>query len=272
MRHYLYILVLIAMSMLTSCKSKKGITELAKDQQTEQALFASVVGNSFEYEAVQSKVKLGIGKTSLNGKFCLESGKRFGIIINAPIIGFELGRIEATKEQILLIDKFDKVFCNITLTDMNMPQALVGHEAEAFECLVLGRIYLPGKGIATMKDFSTFEWVLDSLAIANYKDPDYTLSYTFGENGMLVSTKLLSADNRYVDWQYSNYREIEPGKFVPLTHNIEICNENGEKSSFMLTINNPTLGESTWRPIKNISSYREVTITELGETLQKHAK
>lgn len=272
MKHYLYILVLIAVSMLTSCKSKKGISGLSKEYQTEQALYASVVHNYFEYDAVQSKVKIGLGKTSLNGKFCLESGKRFGIIINAPIIGFELGRVEATKEQILLIDKFDKVYSNITLADMNMPQALIGHEAEAFECLTLGRIYIPGKGVASMKDFSVFEWTLDSLATAKYEDPDYTLSYTFGENGMLASTKLCSTDNKYVNWQYSNYQEVEPGKIMPLTHNVEICNENGETSTFMLIINNPTLGESTWRPIKNISSYKEVTITELGETLQKHAK
>lgn len=272
MKKYLYIALLITISMLTSCKSKRGITESSLNQKTEQALFANVLNNNFEFDAVQSKVKLGIGKTSLNGKFCLESGKMFGVIINAPLIGFELGRVEATDKQILLIDKFDKVYCNITLADMNMPQALVGHEAEAFECLIMGRIYLPGKGMATMKDFSSFKWKMDSVAVATYKDTDYKLSYRFGDNGMLAATKLMSNDNKWVEWNYSNYTEIEKGKFMPLSHNIEICDEKGDKSSFMLIINNPTIGESTWRPIKNIATYKEVSITELGETLKKHAK
>lgn len=273
MKHYIYLLIVVAATMLTSCKAKKGIATIDnKDIQTEQALYASVVNNNFKFEAIQSKVKLGLGKTTLNGKFCLESGKHFGVIINAPIIGFELGRVEATKDQILLIDKFDKVYSNITLADMNMPKALVGHEAEALECLFLARIYLPGKGTATMKDFSAFDWSMDSLTVATYKDPDYKLTYTFGNNGMLVSTKLMSTDNKLVEWKYSNYIEVESGKLFPMTHDIEISDENGDKSTFHAHINNPTLGESTWKEIKNITSYREVTITELGETLKKHAK
>lgn len=272
MKRYIYIALVMAVSMLTSCKSKKGLTSNSLDQQTEQALFANVVNNNFEYEAVQSKVKIGMGKVSLNGKFCLESGKMFGVIINAPLIGFELGRIEASDKEILLIDKFDKAYCSVTLADMNMPQALVGHEAEAFECLILGRLYLPGKGQASMKDFNSFSWKMDSVAVATYKDPDYTLTYRFGNNGMIAATKLTSTDNKWVEWNYSNYIEVEKGKVMPLNHNIEICDEEGDKSTFMLIINNPTLGESTWRPIKNITSYKKVTITELGETLRKHAK
>lgn len=272
MKRIFYIILLVTVSMLTSCKSKRGLTDNSLEKKSEQALFANVLGNNFEYEAVQSKVKLGMGKTSLNGKFCLESGKMFGVIINAPIIGFELGRVEATDKQILLIDKFDKVFCNVSLADMNMPQALVGHEAEAFECLIMGRIYLPGKGYATMKDFNSFKWKMDSLIVATYKDKDYTLSYTFGENGLIATTKLQSADNKWVEWNYSNYTEVENGKFMPLNHDIRISDEKGDGASFVFIINNPTLGESTWRPIKNIATYKEVSITELGETLKKHAK
>lgn len=248
------------------------MTEGLTEQKTEQSLFANVINNNFEFDAVQSKVKLGMGKVSLNGKFCLESGKMFGVIINAPLIGFELGRVEASDKQILLIDKFDKVYCNITLADMNMPQALVGHETEAFECLIMGRIYLPGKGMATMKDFNTFKWTMDSTAVATYQDKDYSLSYRFGNDGMLAATKLTSSDNKWVEWNYGNYVEVHKGKFMPTSHNIEISDEEGGTASFMLIINNPTMGESTWKPIKNIATYKEVSITELGETLKKHAK
>lgn len=269
MKKYLYILSLLSLFVITSCKSKQSAAEISPELKTEQAMFGQVIANHFSFEAVQSKIKLGLGKNNLNGKICLESNKRFGMLINAPLIGFEIGRVEATKEVIILVDKFDKVYSNITLKDLSMPQALVGHEAEALEALFLARIYLPGKGLATIKDFASFKW---EKKTAIYKDPDYRLIYSFGENGMLSSTELVSNDGKSVKWEYDEYRELESGKFMPSNQSVNIRDEKGEGYSFSLNITNPSLGESTWREFKPTSSFREVTITELGETLKKHAK
>ena len=275
---YLFILVgLIAALALTSCHTTRKTTGSLTGANPEQARFEAVVNNSYKYESLVSKVKLSMGKTSLNGKMCLESGKRFALLANAPLLGFEIGRIEATPESVILVDKFDKLYSEVSLSELTQIDALSGHEMEAVECLMFGRIFIPGVGQAAAKDYSRLAWSTlknadgtQGNSVGVFEGKDYRLVYEINSAGQLVSTLLAMSDGKEATWKYSNYTEVEKQKTVPANEEINAVYGGSKSLKAGLTMINPALEESSWKVFTPSSSFRKVTVKELGEVLKQH--
>ena len=272
-----YILVAIAAVLLmSSCHSLRR-TSGKGGAETEQVRFETAVNNAYKYEALQSKVKLTLGKTTLNGKMSLESGKRFAMQINAPLLGFELGRIEATAQSVLIVDKFDKLYSEVTLSDLTKADAVAGHEMEAVECLMLGRIFIPSVGQASAKDFSRLAWSTPAKAdgtagnsLGVYEGRNYRLVYELDSNGRVVSTTLSMADGKEAQWQYGNYTEVASQKWVATTESIQALYSEGKSLKASFSMNNPALEENTWKEFTPTSSFRRVTVGEMVEVLKQH--
>lgn len=273
-----YSLYLVALLLFASCHSTRHVTGDLTGAHPEKARFEAVVSNAYRYEALQSKVKLSLGKSSINGRMCLESGRRFALLANAPLLGFELGRIEATPDSVVLVDKFDKLYCVVTLTELTKVEALAGHEMEAVECLMLGRIFVPGVGQASAKDYSRLAWSTETHADGTqgnstgvYEGKDYRLTYVIDSKGQLVSTTLAMADGKRATWSYTGYADVE--KLKPLPHTEEVKATNGRNKSIDagITLVNPSFGESNWKAF-DATSYRKVTVEEMTDVLKKLLK
>lgn len=268
----------MAVALLSACSTHKTAIGSLTGPNPERARFETVVANHYKYDALQSKVKFTMGSTSLNGKLCLESGKRLCLSANAPLLGFEVARIEATADSAVLVDKFDKVYTVVTLSELTKMEALAGHEMEALESLMLGRIFIPGKGLATSKDYSQFNWSTPTNAAGDnplttgvYKGNNYDLAYTINAQGQLMNTSLTMSDGKKAVWQYATYEVIDK-KNIATTELIKATNSNKKELQAGMTLSNPTLGESTWRDFEPSASYRRVTLEEFGEILKSIAK
>lgn len=265
--------VTMVMMLLASCGSSRKAVSDAGAGTTEQALFGSAVNASYKYEALQSKVRVTLGRTTLSGKMCLESGKRFGITVNAPLIGFEVGRVEATPKEVLVVDKYDKVFCRMPLAQLPIPGAVAGREMEALECLMLGRIFIPGRGQATLKDFGRLQWTSDADgrgATGVCEIDGHKLSYHIAANGMLDATTFTSADGRQVVLTYTDWQAVgKEAQQVSSSESVSLTSGSGKKTTVGMRMTSPSFGASSWTPFTPSSSYREVTLDELMSTLKK---
>ena len=270
--------ILTVTFVLNSCHTPKVVTGTLTGANPEKARFEHVVQNGYKYEALQSKVKYSLGKSSLNGKMCLESGHRLCMQVNAPLIGFEVGRIEATQDSLIVVDKYDKMYTILELANLYDIKDINGHEMEALECIMLGRIYIPGRGQATSKDYSKLTWTTPSLADGKqgyseglYKGKDYSILYAIDENGRLVST-LLAVGGKTARWEYSDYQEVEQGQWVPTQEFITITNADNKEISAGLKLTNPSFGESTWRDFEANDSYNKVSIKDIGNRIKSLTK
>lgn len=277
-RHISLMAMALLALVLSSCHTTKVTTATLTGLHPEKARFESVVQNNYKYEALQSKVKYTMGKNSLNGKMCLESGKRLCMQVNAPIIGFEVARIEASQDSVLLVDKFDKMYSVFNLSSLYDIEDISGHEMEALECIMLGRIYIPGKGQATSRDYHKLTWTTPQLADGKqghseglYEGKGYSLRYTIDETGRLVST-LLSVGGKTARWEYADYQEVEEGQWVPTQEYITATNADNKEISAGLKLTNPSLGESTWRNYEPADSHSKVHIKEIGKRIKSLAK
>ncbi len=276
---HIYTAALLAFSLVfTSCHTTKVVTGTLTGAHPEKARFENVVQNNYKYEALQSKVKYSMGKTSLNGKMCLESGNRLCMQVNAPIIGFEVARVEASQDSVLLVDKYDKIYTVLELSNLYDIKEIKGHEMEALECIMLGRIYIPGKGQATSKDYTKLIWTTPMLADGKqgyseglFEGKDYSILYAIDETGRLVST-LLAVGGKTARWEYSDYQEVEDGQWVPTQEYITITNANNKEISAGLKLTNPSFGESTWRDFETSDNFNKVPIKDIGNRIKGMTK
>lgn len=264
--------------LLTGCRSHRYTVKDLTGPHPEKARFEQVVNNSFDYEALLSKAKFSLGGTSLNGKFCLESGKRLCLQVNAPLLGFEVARVEASQEKVLLVDKYDKVYSILNLSELYQIEEISGHEMEALECLMLGRIYLPGKGQAQSRDFNSLAW--NTLLLPDgsqgqseglYQGKNYSLLYAIDEKGQLASTQL-TIGGKSVRWEYADYQQLDKNKMVPTRETITATDQEQKSISAGLSLTSPELNESNWRDFEPSNSYRQITPGELLEIIKKLTK
>lgn len=270
--------VMTVVLLLSSCRGTKHVTSTLDGPNPEQARYESVVRNAFAYEALQSKSRYTMGGTSLNGKLCLESGKRLCLQVNAPLLGFEVARIEASQEAVIVVDKYDKMYSTTPLAGLYDVAELNGHEMEALECVMLGRIYIPGRGLATSRDFNRLEWSTPTMpngtrgnSVGTYAGKDFTLRYAIDAQGRLASTTLMVGERRFV-LEYAEYREIGKGHWVPSQENVTIVNSDGRAIKAGLTLTSPEVGESTWRDFEPSGSYRKVDVEDIVNTVKEMMK
>lgn len=272
-RTFKYILFLMAVVLLSACHTSRRAADL-KGTNPEKARFEAVVQGGYKFDALQSKVRLSMGKTSLNGKICIEQGKRFALMANAPLLGFEVFRIEATAEELLLVDKMDKLYCSIPFDQLTAIPALADHGLEALECLVLGRIFIPGKGLAVADDYSRLAWDTalrvdgsTGNSTGTFDGGNYSLAYVINNQGQLVSTTLTLADGQEATFYYDVIEEVSSKRHVPTQENLKL--RVGEKTlSAGLSMTNPSFGTSSWKAFEPASSYRKVEFNELVDVIK----
>lgn len=272
-RHLL--MAVMAVMLLTACGSSKRATATVEGSASDQMLFGMVVNNNYKYEALQSKCRINLfGRVTLSGKMCLESGERFAISFNMPMLGFEVGRLEATADEVVIVDKYDKVYTTLSLADVTSPEAIAGHEMEALECLLLGRIFIPGHGQATTKDFGRLRWLSDADGkgtTGTFDGQSYSLAYHISAQGQLQSTTLTMADGKSVSWSYDDWKTVDKSHVVATTEAIKATSGSNDLS-VNLHLTNPQLGESSWNSFNATGSYRQVTMSELVDILKNIMK
>lgn len=262
------LLLLFFAVLLTGCRTTRRVPSSLDGANPERARFEYVVRSAFTYDALQAKSRYTFGSTSLSGKYCLESGQRLCMQVNAPMLGFEIARAEIS-QQVLIVDKYDKAYCIQPLADLYQLPELSGHEIEVLECLMLGRIYLPGYGLAVTRHFDLLQWRTTAATSAalgystgTFTRDGYTLSYSIDSTGRLIRT-VLTVGSRVISCDYSDYQEVEKGKVVPMRTTFTLADGASRSLQFSLSLSNPQFGESTWRDFEANSTYRQITLDEL---------
>jgi len=264
--------MMLAMALLMSgCRSSKNTTSgLGKEElAAAKERYEAVVARNFKYDNLQAKLKysLGIGK-SLNGKLNIEHGKR--LCMTVTVLGIEVARVEADQQYVTVVQKVDKVYARVPIAEAASKLGLEDEaKLEAVEALLLGRMFVPGRGVAEAGDFNKLVWypMENSELQGDYLAEKYQLSYVMNDKNYLVATqvKVNSNANTFV-WEYANPIEIEGGT-MPTEETLSV---SGARSlSANITMSSPSVSKKSWNSFSPGSNYREVTLPELIETIKK---
>jgi len=281
MKQFKYLfLAIILTTIMSSCSSKKNLPKGDATNNISSAIvnsqksrFDDALKNYNDYNLFQARTKYSFGGKSLSGRFNVEHGKRMKL--TATVLGIEVIRIEITTEQVTLVDKMDKLYTVLSIGEFAQK---LGMQAEmrydALECLLMGRMFVPGKGEAKSSDFKSLNWeILPTTDLRGvYTKDKYAINYDIDQNNILkITTVKLENDDKNMtfEYEYSNYQKLGDLQF-PGTSSIRI---NGLEDTIYaeIAMSNPVEGKN-WTAFVPSGEYRQVTISELVTAIKNLGK
>lgn len=265
MKKLTYLLILVLAVALTSCHtSRKGISQSAVNIEA-QSQYEAMLGQSFDFAQLQGKVKYSLGSKNLSGKLTIEQGKRLAMTMT--VLGAEVARLEATQEEVFLVEKLDKVYARLSIAEVASALGLQDEACyDALESLLLGRLFIPGKGYAKASHFGQLHWnQLDEQGHVQgvySSDNGYRIRYTIDADNHLCLTQVeVLEKGSSFSWGYADFQPVGEKGTMPGTE--QLRGVMGDKDiSLQFAVTNPQLTKKGISPF-NPEGYKEVTVTEL---------
>lgn len=281
---YRGLFVIIAILMMTSCRSSKkengdstsSTTAQVGTRANDQEIVASVLESRQNVQGLRSKVSVRLaygGKTaSASGQLKMKRDEIVQVSITALGI-MELGRLELTPQHLLVLDRVNNQYLQVAWSDV--PElAQAGVDFTTFQALFWNELFVPGiSGIPTASDFDverqSGQLLLQPKATrANTKK--LAVNFLVSTASALVEkTNVTPTDGRrkmsfqcaYADWN------TLAGKKFPKSMNLNVRDGN---NSYALTLTSSSLqaDESMGNLTTRIpSGYRQVTLDQIMRML-----
>lgn len=259
--------------LLSSCTSKKKIVDPALNSDAQAALamesavqkgrFEEALGKSSDFNLLQLRTKYSLGDKSLSGRLNVEKGKR--LCMTVTVLGIEVARVEADAKSVVIVDKFDKLYTELSIEEFASQFGLKDEmQYDALECLLLGRMFIPGTGEARLKDFNKLDWTIDNgMLIGEMSKQKYSLSYVVGEDNRLSKT-IVSAQKggaeASISCSYSGYQSVEDGELASSETFALKAQDMNIKAD--LTLSSPIVGKA-WISFVPSASYKKVSLQDI---------
>ena len=273
----LYRIVRVALLALplvfAACGShKKNIKEpvkLTSDARERVNFISSVQDNAQTAKFITSKVKfsveVGPQKLTLTGNLKM---KRDDVIrLQLMAFGFvEAGRIEMTKEYVLIMDRINKLYLKVPYAQLDFLRNS-SIDFYVLQALFWNELFQPGKLKVTdeaLKSYKTEPGVDDAVISLE----EGKMSYRWlAENGTArVKMANIMYNDRFrgnyqLNWDYEDFRAANR-KFFPMEHKITFTTPDKEVKLDMIL--NYMGADENWETRTEVSSkYRQVTVDEI---------
>ncbi len=218
-------IILLSCAMLFafySCKSTKqaiGAYTPVEEKMNAQ-LFSDILGSSFEYNTLSSKLNLNIssGRSSVssraNMRIIKDNALQFSI---QPLFGVEMFRVHVTPDTLILLDRMNKQYVKEAIADLKKDYP-VGFDFETLQALFSNHIFVSGKQNVEISDYTRFQIKKDSnmhyLLKATDEISDIDYSFTVDGNDRVWFTHLVHPEKKYsLQWQYFNFEMVQDKMF-----------------------------------------------------------
>ena len=274
-RIYLYACLVLLIVLMASCSSTKSLkkSDFIGDL-SETEYLEKVVSNTADWNALTAKMTLDL---NLNGKSTGKVGGTLRIkrgeviqISLAPFLGIEVGRAEISPDGMLVIDRVNKRYVQVSFDDLRK-LTNVDLDFHVLEALFLNEMFLPGKPYLTSRDKSLFDWDIEQAGVILSAKKSKMFSYRFftdAPEGRLKQSRIALAGSAYaLNWNYDKFEPLKQSAFPTYMH---VSFEGAKKpSDATFQLSRLTL-QANWEAHTDVSKkYQKVELDELIKILVK---
>lgn len=147
----LNVVAVLSLLIVVSCGGTKNIVKeptTVSGQDAAVAYKKKVLANRQTAETLTARlgvnVKMGGKSLSCNGSLKMKRDDVIQLSLTLPLIGTEVGRLECTPTEVLLIDRFNKQYIRGTYADVSF-LAQTGLDFYSFQSMLWDEIFVPGE-------------------------------------------------------------------------------------------------------------------------------
>lgn len=212
--------------LLASCKSSKVTTENDLNGLDGEKFVAGVLSNMSDCNTISTKMKFAMNvngqKISVGGNLRMKKDD----VIQLSLVGFgfvEGGRIEFTKEDVLVIDRIHRQYAKIPYSKLEFLEE-AGIDFYTLQALFWNELILPGKEHVTASNASSFAVRKEENQAVLLGKSTRKLSYRFFASlttGVLEKTEISAKTPYRLNWSYQDFISLQ-GKAFPSVMEIEM--------------------------------------------------
>ena len=261
--------------LMASCSSTKSLkTAHSIEGMTESEFVENVIVNAGGWDALTAKMTLAVdlegkGATKVNGSLRIKKGEVVQLSI-APFLGIEVARAEISPEGILVIDRMNKRYVEVSFAEVKA-LAHADLDFHTLQALFLNELFLPGKDDLTPRDVSAFRVEPEAQGVVLDVKKAKRFSYQFltqAPEALLKESRIgLEGTPYLLSWKYDNFRSLEQKRFPS---EMQLAFEGGKKpvkAAFSLS---RLSTDSDWETRTEVSSrYEKVELWDILKQLIK---
>lgn len=270
--------------ILTACGSHKNIAENTTNIAVtgmsiadQQKYISQVKANAVGATDIVSKVDFSIeamGKSiSVDGKLQMRRDKVIRITLFAPILGFEVARLEFAKDHVLLVDRMNKQYVRAPYTMVDFLKNN-GIDFYTMQSLFWNELFLPSRQSLTDDDLKHFSVdITTDKCTVKHDENKFSFSWDTTPATALINKALIeygkgSSDVARATCEYGSFTKFN-GKQFPSAILISFVSKafGGQKMTLDMKLGKLS-SDSSWDTETSIpSKYKEVTAEQLFSTI-----
>lgn len=291
-----FIILSLAALSLTGCAIQKRITdsstnpiveksEVADNSEKARIDFLDMVNSNASYQknitaGITFRITQDNGKEiSVPGQLRMRKDQIIRLSLQVPILGSEVGRMEFSKDYVVIIDRMHKQYIKASYKQVGFLRDN-GIDFYTLQALFWNKLLLPGKSTVGYTDLDKFSTdVTTGVQQIPIKLKDGKLTYTWTaerKNGVIESTEVdyqgSGNSNSSLIWLYSKFNTFGSKPF-PYDNTLTVMTTvNGKykmiKASY--EINNISTSDDWDATITIPTKYKEVSAEEILGKLTKN--
>lgn len=201
---------------LASCGSHRNVQ---KGDETKTVLPTDtykkkVLANAQKSEAVTAKMKFNIqlGEKDISVGGSLKMKRDDVIQLSLSFLGMEVGRMEFTKNEVLIVDRFNKQYMRVPYSQVSFLKS-ANLDFYTLQALFWNELFVPGvKDVNTALNQFTVASSGDHTLLSLHSAPQLDYSFlTITQNGLIDRTSIISKnilDKTAVEWRYGSFTQL----------------------------------------------------------------
>lgn len=273
--------------LLASCATKKLATSTdvvkpttenqtvygTQDEKVQKLTFVQRVSDNQVYAknitgSMSFNIQAGSKDISVNGSLRMRKDEVIRIQLNAPFLGFEVGRLEFTPTYVLIVDRLHKEYikADYTQVDFLKKQGITFYSLQA---LFWNQLLLPGVQKVSESDLKKFDadlTVAGNQVPVTYKDGNMTYTWAADRaSGRIGQADVMYKSGQYgvskLNLQYSNFKSVGV-KMFPATQVFTLTtNATKQKKEVKFSIDmDEVKTDANWSATTDVpSKYKQVS-------------
>lgn len=253
---------IVSILMFASCKSSKIMTSNDLNGLSGEKFVEGMLANASDCKVVSTKMKFALDvngqKISVGGNLRMKKDD----VIQLSLVGFgfvEGGRIEFTKEDVLVVDRIHRQYARIPYAKLGFLKE-AGIDFYTLQALFWNELILPGKEHVTKSNASSFIVKKEASQAVLIGKSSRKLSYRFFASlstGALEKTEISAKAPYRLNWGYQDFLPLK-GKAFPSVMDIQLEGLKKPATVFIRLGNIST--DADWETRTKVSKrYKEVT-------------
>ncbi len=262
-RYVVLTLGAIMLSFLASCSTQKSVKKSSDSVATESQR-ATPDNDVFRTLTIEkASFKLLLAETVMNSGGTIKIARDSVIICSImPMPGMEFFRFVVNKKGVLLINRVDKKYVEVSYDEMRSKGMALNYKA--FEAMFTNRLFLYGKDcFPVASDFSVAEVNNGALQLIR-TDGDVLQEFVYNKDKQLTSGNLSVGSTYASHWKYEDFFQVGS---VSFPHDINLTIQSGVYSRTIgIHVDKVSLDKDRNFEVKIPATYKQITMKEFVET------